>query len=589
MLSGTLPFDPLQDHQSINEAVRMKHRYLDLRGDKLGHNIRLRSKVSWAIRNYLHQLDFTEVETPVLLRSTPEGAREYLVPTRVNHKSANASSSSEPDKRPQFFALQQSPQQPKQLLIASGVTDRYFQIAKCFRDEDGRKDRQAEFTQIDLEMGFVSGSEVHRKQDGWRIGGREIKSIIEGMIKVIWRAAGRFEEADQLERDGFRVMQYDEAMQRYGSDKPDLRYGMELVEVGDVIMGDDDAGTGGYRPRHDLELLCFTPPNGSFTNAEMGELFGTNPESLDGVESFKVEAGNINSMAKLLMRRSRNIRHLLTERGIAGEEVSVASLVAKLQEAQEKGVIAKGIEQGDVSYLFTAIKKVPASGGSTKLGDLRRLLMANLVDKGKLTLSSKAHFAWITEFPLFTRDDGDKAELSLGRWSSSHHPFTSPMSKDMAAVQRALCDDGSVSLEVKERVMHTCKGQHYDLVLNGVEIGGGSIRIHDATLQRQILKNALQLSPAELNRFNHLLQALACGAPPHGGIALGFDRLMAILCDTPTIRDVMAFPKSATSKDLLFQCPDSLDSDETLEAYGLRPAAMLPQSIQKEKEHGDIE
>jgi aspartyl-tRNA synthetase len=554
----------------------MKHRYLDLRGDRLGHNIRQRSKVSWTIRNYLHQLDFTEIETPVLLRSTPEGAREYLVPTRNNQKqtshSSDASSSSLPVKRPQFFALQQSPQQPKQLLIASGVTDRYFQIAKCFRDEDGRKDRQAEFTQIDLEMGFVSGAEVFKKEDGWRIGGREIRQVIEGMIKTIWRAVGRHEEADELDREGFLVMQYDEAMQRYGSDKPDLRYGVELVDMGDAIKGEGE-GTDGFRPKSELELLCFTPPNGSFTNAEMGELFGTNPDLLEGVESFKVEAGSINSMAKLLMRKSRNMRDLLTEKEVTGEEVSVTSLVRKLQEAQDKGLIAQGVEKGDISYLFTALKKLPASGGSTKLGDLRRLLIASLVEKGKVTLPSKPHFAWITEFPLFTLDDGDKAQLSQGRWSSSHHPFTSPMEEDIPRIQQALCDDAMVSREEKEMIMHTCKGQHYDLVLNGVEIGGGSIRIHDTSLQRDILKNALELSSTELNRFNHLLQALACGAPPHGGIALGFDRLMAILCDTATIRDVMAFPKSATSKDLLFQCPDSLEQDSLLEAYGLRSAS----------------
>lgn len=555
----------------------MKHRYLDLRGDKLGRNIRLRSKVSWAIRNYLHSRDFTEIETPVLLRSTPEGAREYLVPTRIDQQrlnTLNTTTFSKSRGKPRFFALQQSPQQPKQLLIASGVTDRYFQIAKCFRDEDGRKDRQPEFTQIDLEMGFLSGEKVETKAKDWRIGGSEVKEVIEGMIRAIWRAAGRSEEADVLDQEEFRIMTYDEAMRRFGSDKPDLRYGLELAELGQSISQEIETEDV-WEPELKVELLCFTPPNGTFTNAVMEELFGRNKESLQGVELFKVQAGSTNEMAKLMMRKSKNVRTLLEEREIQSEQVSVTSLTSKIKEAQEKGRIWSSTEQGHFTYLFTALKKVPASGGSTKLGELRRLLVESLTNREHLQLSLKPCFLWVTEFPLFTLADVDKSELSKGRWSSSHHPFTSPMEKDVNLVRKAFSDHGTISHQDKEEILHKCKGQHYDLVLNGVEIGGGSVRIHDATLQRNILKNALELTPTELERFNHLLSALSCGAPPHGGIALGFDRLMAILCDTTTIRDVIAFPKSSTSRDLLFECPDGLDSETSLEAYGLQSAQAL--------------
>jgi aspartyl-tRNA synthetase len=480
---------------------------------------------------------------------------------------------------PQFFALQQSPQQPKQLLIASGVTDRYFQIAKCFRDEDGRKDRQAEFTQIDLEMGFLTGElEKGSIQNDWRIGGQEIKKVIEGIIRTIWRAAGRQEEADVLDSTEFRVIRYDEAMKRYGSDKPDLRYGMELVEMGEVLRASEgteqeaEEGNSTWKAKQEIEVLAFTPPRGTISNSEMDAIFRSNKEVLDGVERFKVEAGNTNVMAKLLMRKSANVRSFLDKEGIQGQNVNVSSLVSCLEEAQRIGYMTEEDVKVDHTYLFTARKTLPASSGSTKLGDLRRLLAESMAQRGHVKLVGN-EFTWITEFPLFTMEDSDKVELSRGRWSSCHHPFTSPMQKDIALVKEVLSGQSMLSVDEKTRIMNTCKGQHYDLVLNGVEIGGGSIRIHDAQLQRSILENALELTPAEVSRFGHLLRALASGAPPHGGIALGFDRLLSILCNTSTIRDVIAFPKSATSKDLLFECPDALDSTALLEQYGLRPAA----------------
>jgi aspartyl-tRNA synthetase len=409
----------------------------------------------------------------------------------------------------------------------------------------------------------------------WRIGGQEVKQVIEGLVLTIWRAAGKIAEADRLEREGFGVLRYDEAMRRFGSDKPDLRYGVELVEIGEAFdtlskyEEEDDA----WKEREEVELLCFTPPNGSLSNSDLEQIFQSNKEVLSGVERFKVGADQPNVMAKLLIRKSANVRRMLEGREVVGEDVDVSMLVHKIQEAQSKGsMLLHNVPQGDSSFLFTATKTLPASSGSTKLGDLRRLLMEALIKKGHLQLSTQPHFTWITEFPLFTLTDSDKAELSKGRWSSTHHPFTSPMERDISLVREALSPSSTMTSNEKQRIMHTSKGQHYDLVLNGVEIGGGSIRIHDAKLQELILGTALQLTPSELHRFDHLLQALRCGAPPHGGIALGLDRLMSILCDTSTIRDVIAFPKSASSKDLLFQCPDGVDSSASLEAYGLKPA-----------------
>ncbi|PWN90880.1 hypothetical protein FA10DRAFT_252545 [Acaromyces ingoldii] len=558
--SGSLPFDPMDEVAPARDEIRAKHRYLDLRSAKLGHNLRLRSKVAWTVREYLHSQDFTEIETPILLRSTPEGAREYLVPAR------QASSTITSIAEPRFYALQQSPQQPKQLLIASGVTDRYFQLARCFRDEDGRKDRQPEFTQIDVEMGFVSGCPA-TAIDGWQIGAVEVREVVEGLVRKIWKVA----RPDHPLPKHFPVMSYDEAMSRYGSDKPDVRSGLQLYDLTSALDGsaeesaqeqgvDDEADTA-------IEVLAVTLPTGTLSNKEVQQLAMAVP----GVECFKVRREEPNSIASLLLRKSTNVRTYLSSQEIEPTQVDADRLARAVEGAIEAGSTTPPTSPSGeaVTHLFVATRRRPFAGGSTSLGDARLALLSQLrtaaaAATGHLAQEEGDRFVWITHFPLFTRADGDKEHLARGRWSSTHHPFTAPVEADLAALQAVLQrHDGD-----RERVLKHCKGQHYDLVLNGVEVGGGSVRIHSPHLQRLVLQAALQLSDAETAQFAHLLHALEAGAPPHAGIALGFDRLMAILCGTPTIRDVIAFPKSATGADPLFGSPAALVSEVGAEQVG---------------------
>lgn len=507
-------------------------------------------------------LDFTEIETPVLLPSTPEGAREYLVPVR----SSTSQSKSDMRPSPQFYALQQSPQQPKQLLVASGVTDRYFQFAKCFRDEDGRRDRQPEFTQIDVEMGFVQSSGLDQSSD-WTIGGHEVRNVIEDLIRTMWAVAGTPLKQTGVGNKHFPVMQYREAMERYGSDKPDLRYGMQIVSLQDIFTTSSDERT----LDTEVELLCFSPPQGSFSRKYVDDLFGKNKDKVEGVERFSCEGGNVNTMAKVLLRKSNTIRRQLDMTDKNAEEISVENMVAALDRAQHVGKMKDGIATGEKVWIFVAQRKTPSQGGSTKLGEVRQLLWQDMIDRQVLDVHhTPPAFVWIIEFPLFTQVDPDKTELFANKWNSTHHPFTSPKEEDKAILHELL--DAN---QIDDAKLHNIHGQHYDLVVNGVEIGGGSVRIHDAHLQQQILAKILQLPTSELSKFAHLLDALSMGAPPHAGIALGFDRIMAILCNTSTIRDVIAFPKSANGRDLLFTSPSTLDEkiqDTALAAYALRRA-----------------
>ncbi|KAJ7228879.1 tRNA synthetases class II-domain-containing protein [Mycena pura] len=507
---ANLPFFPSNTRNVANEDLRARFRYLDLRRSALSANLKTRSRVAQIVRNILHQRDFTEIETPVLLRSSPEGAREFLVPSRTVSD----------DGQPRFFALPQSPQQPKQLLICSGGVDKYFQIAKCFRDEDGRKDRQPEFTQIDLEMAFVSWGEQNTSKNEWRIGGNEVRDVTETLIRKIWQDVLGVELAPK-----FDVMTYNETMKLYGSDKPDTRFGLKIVDITGLL-----------------------PENQRLEFESRGEVLECLPirQSQESVFIDVARRCKFEHPVERVILTEKNLMMWATQSVAAG---AVAS--QKQQDCINENL---NLKLGDVVWLCQS-PKAP-QGGSSPLGQLRLQLSELAQSSGKLSLTAKPHFLWITEFPLFTRSDRDKDLLARGRWSSTHHPFTAPMWQDIEALY-----SGDV-----ERV----RGQHYDLVLNGVEIGGGSVRVHDAAMQDYIFTSILQLRDEEKSPFSQLLHALRCGAPPHGGIAIGFDRLMAILCNTQSIRDVIAFPKTSVGTDLLFKSPADV-SEKVLQQYGIQP------------------
>ncbi|KAI0033727.1 tRNA synthetases class II-domain-containing protein, partial [Vararia minispora EC-137] len=505
--SDSMPFYPSVPFNVPNEDIRAQYRYLDLRRDELATNIRKRAKVARTIRQTLEdQGQFLEVETPMLLKSTPEGAREFLVPTRTIP--------------PRAFALPQSPQQPKQLLICSGAIERYYQLARCFRDEDGRKDRQPEFTQVDLEMAFVSwGSSKEEKQRGWNIGGGEVRGVVEDLVREVWREV---EGVELPER--FKVMRYGDVMARYGSDKPDLRIELEIADATEWLRG--DAVTKLRTIGNSLDVLVI--PRGS--------LFAP------AARSCTLDLG-----AERIFITEINATSWFSESRVVGDHQEATDLT------EEKRI--PPLQPGDV--VFLAARHAVPEGGSTPLGR-QRLLVAAEAEQTEVwkPTESLPCFLWVTEFPLFTRADEDKQALAKGRWSSSHHPFTAPMTEDIEALYA-----GNFSV---------VRGQHYDLVLNGVEIGGGSVRVHDARMQEFIMREALQLSEDEQGRFGHLLHALRCGAPPHGGIALGFDRLVALLCRTASIRDVIAFPKTSVGTDALFRSPAPAAIEMWAE-YGLQP------------------
>ncbi len=457
------------------EDLRLQYRYLDLRRPPMAKNLILRHKVAKAVRDYFDGQGFLEVETPILFKSTPEGAREYLVPSRVN-----------PGK---FFALPQSPQQFKQMLMVAGV-DRYFQLAKCFRDEDLRADRQPEFTQIDLEMSFISREDMY--------------ALIEGLLAQVWLAA----RGEKIPTP-FPRMPYIEAMDRFGSDKPDTRFGMELVDLTKdfaeskfkVFRGAVDGG-GVVKALNAKGLACAT--QGQIEQlTETAKSFGAK-----GLAFIKVEGGEWKSPIVKFF-----------------SDVERAALTQKL-----------GIEEGDL-ILFGADQREIVW---EVLGRIRLIVAEILKKDGKLKLSANPwHFLWVVDFPLMSFD------RESNRYLSTHHPFTAPVAEDVPLL---MSDPKKV------------RGQHYDIVLNGVELGGGSIRIHQPDVQRKVFEDVLQI-PKEIaeTRFGYMLQAFRYGAPPHGGIALGFDRLMAILCGTSNIRDVIAFPKTAKAVDLMTNSPSEVE------------------------------
>ncbi|KAI6106741.1 tRNA synthetases class II-domain-containing protein [Pisolithus croceorrhizus] len=435
-----LPFVPSDEHCLVNEELRAEFRHLDLRRVALTNNIKKRSTVSRVIRDTLHHEGFLEVETPLLLKSSPEGAREFLVPSRTCV--------------PLFYSLPQSPQQPKQLLICSGAIDKYFQIAKCFRDEDGRKDPVK-----------------------WQIGGHEVRAVVESLIRNIWQ---------QVENvalpSSFDVMTYAEAMSSYGSDKPDTRFPLKIVNVSSLLPDQHRCAVG--------RIASLLPTDNEF----------------NWLDNCRVTRFDIPLAAEKYAAINRTL----------------------------------AVNPGDCIWISQRRSIIEVD--SAYFG-------------GDYTPPTTPHFLWVTEFPLFTKADPDKNFLAHGRWSSTHHPFTAPMWQDIEAMYA-----GRVS---------QVRGQHYDLVLNGVEIGGGSVRVHDAAMQDYIFTQVLQLTDSEKATFEHLLHALRCGAPPHGGIAIGFDRLMSILCKTASIRDVIAFPKTGAGTDPLFKSPATVAAN-VLHQYGIQ-------------------
>ena len=470
----------IADETFVAEDTRLRYRYLDLRRQRMQKNLMLRHRIAMAFRRHFDANGFLEIETPILTKSTPEGARDYLVPSRVHPG--------------EFFALPQSPQIFKQILMIGGL-DRYFQIVKCFRDEDLRADRQPEFTQVDVEISFASQPLVF--------------SLIEGVVAAV------FKEGGVEVTSPFRRMPYKEAMARYGSDKPDLRFGMEIQELGAVFADTpfgpvrDALASGG------VVRGLVVPGGARISRAEVDKIV---------VEAIEMGAGG------LLWARH-------TERGLA------TSAKAMGEEALTRALDVSGAGS-DGLLLMTAGTEAQVSKllGTLRLSLARRF---NLID------ASKFEFLWVVDFPLLDWDEGDQ------RWVAMHHPFTAPADVDLARLTEA---PGEVSAKA------------YDLVLNGSEIAGGSIRIHDPEMQRQLFR-LLGISDEDARlRFGFFIDALEYGTPPHGGIAFGLDRIVAILAGEPSIRDVMAFPKTAAAVDLMSDAPSTVDARQLKELH-LRPLA----------------
>ncbi|MBT6449830.1 MAG: aspartate--tRNA ligase [Verrucomicrobiales bacterium] len=475
--AAVLPFqiDDPEAAAKVNEELRLQYRYLDLRRPEMARNLRLRSKVATATRVFMDDEGFLEVETPTLFKSTPEGAREFLVPSRISPG--------------EFYALPQSPQQFKQVLMCAGV-DKYFQLARCYRDEDLRADRQPEFTQIDIEMSFIDREDIY--------------ALIEGLLKTIWKTALDYDVPTPFPRIPYR-----EVMNRYGSDKPDTRYAMEIAD-----FTEDFAASG-------FKVFSGAVERGGVVKA-------INAKGFACVTQGQMEA--MSEIAKGL--GAKGLAFIKVENG------EWKSPIVKFFSDAEKAALTEklDVEEGDL-ILFAADEWLNAC---EILGRIRQYAAGKLVEMGKLEIpADQFNFLWVIEFPLLAFD------REMDRWFSSHHPFTSPVQEDADKLQS---DPKNV------------RGQHYDVVVNGVELGGGSIRIHQPELQKTIFEDLLKLSPEVTQaRFGYMLEAFKYGCPPHGGIALGFDRLIALLCGADSIRDVIAFPKTAKGSCLMTDSPAAVE------------------------------
>jgi aspartyl-tRNA synthetase len=486
--ADTLPF-PL-DAEPQNEDLRMTYRYFDLRRPRLARNLRLRHVAAKATRDYLSSQGYVEVETPILSKSTPEGARDFLVPSRVT-----------PGK---FYALPQAPQQYKQLLMVAGV-EKYFQIAKCFRDEDLRADRQPEFTQIDIEASFVTPNDIF--------------AVTEGMLAAIFRATRGIDIRTPFDRLTFR-----EVVSRYGSDKPDRRFGMELVDLGETFRESS-----------------FKVFRGALDSG--GVVKAINAKGFAGITIG--QADELTEIAKL--HGAKGLAFIKIE---SGEWKS--PIVKFFSDAEKKALESKlNIEEGDCVF-FGADKWEIAC---EVLGRLRLRIadIQNLIASGTGQSGSDWDFLWVTDFPLFEWSPEEN------KWNAMHHPFTRPKAEDLPLLGDATPSSRHEGAPAPTVDLGKIRAEAYDVVLNGVEIGGGSMRIYEPDLQEKMFET-LGIGPEDQQaQFGHLLRALRLGAPPHGGIAFGLDRLVMLICGEQSIRDVMAFPKNNRSMDLMTQSPAEVD------------------------------